>query len=110
GFGAQARRLQIEGLDSVSESASPSFYFAITPGYFRMLGAPMHAGREFGPADAGDVVILNDELASRLFGTGPALGRRLKFGDRPWRTVVGVIGNIDGGIVGGRAAPFAYAP
>src|SRR5262249_42298539 len=110
GFGAQGRRLQIDGQPDASEGASPSFYFAVTPGYFRMLGARMHAGREFGPADGTDVVILNEELAARLFGTASPLGRRLKFGDRPWRTVVGLIGNVDGGVMGLRAAPFAYVP
>ena len=109
GFGAQGRRLLVEGIENVPPDAAPSFYFAITPGYFRMLGARMRAGREFGPADA-DVVILNEELATRLFGSSPALGRRIKFGDRPWRTVIGVVGNINGGIIGARATPFAYVP
>jgi len=110
GFGAEGRRLLVDGTDNVPPDAAPNFYFAVTPGYFRMLGAHLHAGREFGPVDGADVVIVNDELASRLFGAAPALGRRLKFGDRPWRTVVGVVGNINGGIVGARANPFAYVP
>src|SRR4029453_19451254 len=100
----------VEGIENVSPDAAPSFYFAITPGYFRMLGARMHAGREFGPVDAADVVILNEELATRVFGASPALGRRIKFGDKPWRTVIGGVGNINGGIIGARANPFAYVP
>jgi putative ABC transport system permease protein len=110
GFGAQGRRLQVDGVPDVAEGASPNFYFAITSGYVRMLGARMHAGREFGPADGDEVVMLNDELASRLFGSSPALGRRLKFGDRPWRTVIGVVANINGGVIGARANPLAYVP
>src|SRR5205823_4367916 len=99
GFGGQARTMQVEGLAAVPNGASPSFYFAVTPGYFRMLGTRMHAGREFGPGDGGDAVILNEELAQRLWGSAPALGRRIKFGDRPWRTVIGVVGNINGGVI-----------
>jgi len=38
------------------------------------------------------------------------MGRRIKFGDKPWRTVVGVVGNINGGVIGARANPFAYVP
>src|SRR4029078_9714261 len=38
------------------------------------------------------------------------LGRRIKFGDKPWRTVIGVVPNINGGVIGARANPFAYVP
>lgn len=105
GFGAQSRTLTVEGLSAVPEGASPRFYFAITPGYFRMLGAPMHLGREFGEHDGSDVVIVNDELAQRLWAGTPAIGRRIRFGDKPWRTVIGVVGNINA-----RQNPFAYVP
>ena len=104
GFGAQSRTLTVEGLSAVPEGASPNFYFAITPGYFRMLGTAMRQGREFGDRDGTDVVVLNEELAQRLFGSAPALGRRIQFGDKPWRTVIGVVGNgnISGGTIGAR--------
>jgi predicted permease len=118
GFGAQSRRLVVEGLTNVPDDASPSFYFAVTPGFFRMLGTSMHQGREFGERDGGDVVIVNEELARRLWpgpsgvegGSAAALGRRIKFGEKPWRTVIGVVGNINGGVIGARANPFAYVP
>ncbi|HXT32142.1 MAG TPA: FtsX-like permease family protein, partial [Vicinamibacterales bacterium] len=35
---------------------------------------------------------------------------RIKFGDKPWRTVIGVVRNINGGVIGARANPFAYVP
>ena len=118
GFGGQSRRLLVEGLTNVPDDASPSFYFAVTPGFFRMLGAAVRQGREFGERDGSDVVILNEELARRLWpgpsgvegGSAAALGRRIKFGDKPWRTVIGVVGNINGGVIGARANPFAYVP
>jgi predicted permease len=110
GFGGQSRTLSVEGLSAVPDGASPSFYFAITPGYFRMLGTTMLQGREFGDRDGSDVAVVNAELAQRLFGTGPALGRRIKFGEKPWRTVIGVVGNINGGVIGARQNPFAYVP
>jgi putative ABC transport system permease protein len=109
GFGAQARVLTVEGLTAVPEGASPSFYFVITPGFFRVLGAPVRQGREFGPADGGDVVIVNDEMAARLWPGRSPLGRRIKFGDKPWRTVIGVVPDINGGL-GARRNPFAYVP
>ena len=118
GFGAQSRTLTVEGVSALPEGASPSFYFAITPGFFRMLGTTMLQGREFGDRDGNDVVVVNAELAQRLWpapsgvegGSAPPLGRRIKFGDKPWRTVIGVVGNINGGVIGARQNPFAYVP
>jgi putative ABC transport system permease protein len=110
GFGARSRQITVEGLTSVPEGASPRFYFAVTPGYFRMLGAAVKEGREFGPIDGSDVVIVNDAMAQAIWGSSSALGHRVKFGDKPWRTVIGVVGNINGGVIGGRPNPFAYVP
>jgi putative ABC transport system permease protein len=110
GFGAQSNRVTVDGMPSVPDGASPRFYFAITPGYFRMLGAPLKDGREFGPADGSDVVIVNDAMAQELWPGGSALGHRLRFGNKPWRTVIGVVGNINGGVIGARPNPFAYVP
>src|SRR5262249_27284411 len=84
------------------------FYFAVTPGYFRMLGAPLKQGREFGPTDGSGVVIVNDAMAQGLWPAGSALGPRVKFGGKPWRTVLRIVGNSNGVVIGARANPFAY--
>jgi putative ABC transport system permease protein len=110
GFGAQGRRLTVEGITELPEGASPSFYHVITPGYFRVLGAPIRHGREFTRGDGSDVVIVNEEMAVRIWGNASPLGRRVKFGDKPWRTVIGVVPNISGGIVGRRQHALAYVP
>jgi len=118
GFGARSRKVTVEGLASVPDGASPRFYFAVSPGYFRMLGAALKQGREFGPADGSDVVIVNEAMAQNIWpapsgvegAAASPLGRRIKFGDKPWRTVIGVVPNINGGVIGARANPFAYVP
>ena len=110
GFGAQSRVLTVEGLTAVPDGASPGFYFVITPGYFRVLGAPVRQGREFAAADGTDVVMVNEEMAARMWPGVSPLGRRIKFGDKPWRTVIGVVPNINGGLVGVRQNPLAYVP
>jgi putative ABC transport system permease protein len=110
GFGAQSRRVTVEDLSNVPEEASPRFYYAITPGYFGMLGAVVREGRDFTDRDRDEVVIVNEEMAGRLWPGGPVLGRRIRFGDKPWRTVIGVVGNISGGIIGARPNPLAYVP
>jgi putative ABC transport system permease protein len=73
----------------------------IFPEYFRVSGIPLAAGREFGPLDTGQsqpVAIVDREFARRYFaGQGP-LGKHIRLGelnsDSPWRTVVGLTGNI----------------
>ena len=110
GFGAQGRVLTVEGMTSVPEGASPSFYFVVTPGFFRVLGTSVRQGREFTRTDGTDVVIVNESMAVRLWGGESALGRRIKFGDKPWRTVVGVVRDVNGGIIGARQHSLAYVP
>ena len=76
----------------------------ITPGFFRTLGIPQVAGRDFSESDTVDsppVAIVSEELARQQFPDGSPLGRRLRINvdhangrnDVEW-TIVGVVGNI----------------
>ncbi len=74
-------------------------YRATTPGYFEALGIPLRRGRDFDARDhegAPAVVIVNEQLARRELGDGPAIGRRLRLGAAggPWREIVGVVGDV----------------
>jgi hypothetical protein len=113
GFGAAPRRMSVEGLPDVPAGASPSFYFAVTDEYFRIVHLPLRAGRLFAAGDA-DVVIVNATLARRAWGERNALGERIRFGDAssraPWRTVIGVVGDDPGGPLAPGARPAAYVP
>ena len=73
----------------------------IFPEYFRVTGLPLFAGREFGPLDTGQsepVAIVDREFARRYFAGQDPLGKHIRLGElgseSPWRTVVGMIGNI----------------
>jgi putative ABC transport system permease protein len=71
----------------------------ISSGYFRALGIPLLSGRGFSEQDganAAPVVIINETLARRYWPDSDPLGKRLRVGDekRPWRTVVGVVGDV----------------
>ncbi|MBI4910418.1 MAG: ABC transporter permease [Acidobacteria bacterium] len=74
---------------------------AVTPGYFRTLSIPVEQGRAFQEADripGQDSVVVSRALARRLFGDGPALGKRLRFGRiGPWFTIVGVAADVRNG-------------
>jgi predicted permease len=65
---------------------------AIGPGFFRTLGIPLVAGREFTSADDGRaprVAIVNESFARFHFGSASPLGRRIG-SDNPTHTIVGV--------------------
>lgn len=115
GFGGRRRLISVEGLSAVPEGGSPTFYYAVTPGYFRALGVAMRDGREFDRSDPAGVAIVNEDMARILWPGQTALGRRIRFGDdasnAPWRTVIGVAPNIGGTpMAGARPSAFAYVP
>ena len=74
------------------------------PDYFRTMGIPLRAGRDFTERDTPDapaVVILNETLARRYWPAEDPVGKRLMLGsprDSPqapqWLTVVGVVKDI----------------
>jgi putative ABC transport system permease protein len=63
--------------------------------FFETLRIPIVEGRAFTPADRDDAVIVNQTLASRLWPVGAAVGRRMREGDGPWWTVIGVAGDVE---------------
>jgi putative ABC transport system permease protein len=74
-------------------------YSVACPGYFGALGIPILQGRDFTDRDtieAEQVVIINEAMARRYWGTESPLGQRIKMGraEDPksvWMTVVGVV-------------------
>ncbi|MGB7023819.1 MAG: ABC transporter permease [Candidatus Acidiferrales bacterium] len=72
-----------------------------TPNYFRTLGIPLIAGREFTDADtrgAPDVYIVNQAFAEKFFGRASPIGKRIwtnvdKNKKPKWGQIVGEIGN-----------------
>jgi putative ABC transport system permease protein len=73
----------------------------VSPDYFRVLGIPLRAGRLFTMADdasAAGVVIVSESMARRYWPDQDPVGRKVKRGnlasERPWLTVVGVVGDV----------------
>jgi predicted permease len=59
-------------------------YNFVSPDYFKTMGIAMVAGREFLPSDgrnSPEVVILNENLARRLFGNRNPVGHTVRWGD-----------------------------
>ncbi len=106
----------VEDMDSVSYSGSEE-YREISPGYFRTLGIPVVAGREFDVHDdAGSppVAIVSESFARKYWNGADPVGRRIKMGERegdsPWVTVVGVVGDVRHAGLAASTLPMYYRP
>jgi putative ABC transport system permease protein len=74
------RRVQVEGYRFRPDESEAVGFNVIAPDYFRTLGTPLLAGREFDTRDAATspkAAIVNEHFARYFFGEGSALGRRV---------------------------------
>jgi len=65
----------------------------IGAGYFDALGLTMPRGREFTPADGApgaEAVIVNQRFAAQYWPGEDPVGQKIRLGQGPWNTVVGV--------------------
>ena len=94
-------------------------YRPVSDGYFEALGMPVVRGRSFNPSDSkisGDpIVVINEFMARKYWGTEDPIGKRLRFGGKTWRTIVGVVGDVRHGSLDDEVQPemyvlFAQAP
>ena len=88
----------------------------IEPGYFKTMGIPLRAGRDFSAGDTTDtpkVAIVSERIVRECFPGGPteALGRRVRVDDRgEWLTVVGVVADVRQQGLDQDVKPMIYAP
>jgi putative ABC transport system permease protein len=93
--------ITIEGRSDANPASAPNAdRYAIRPDYFRALGIPLIAGRSF-TADDGDgampVAIVGRTMARELWPGEDPIGRRIRVAggaDNPFRTIVGVVGDV----------------
>jgi putative ABC transport system permease protein len=90
---------QVEGrLLQPGEAPPTTSAAAASPGYFRTLGIPLLAGREFADIDdnkAPNVAIINQTVQRRLWPNENPIGKRVSYDDgKTWTTVVGVVGDV----------------
>jgi len=101
GAGAYTRSpLRPDGRSMLPAGGSlPIDWRAVSPGYFRVMGIPILAGREFtehDDANAPTVVILSRETAHKFWGTEDPVGKTITRPADPNThfTVVGVAGDV----------------
>jgi len=86
---------------------------SITPDFFKTLRIPLVRGRFLSPQDGADAplaIVISEGLARRIWPDQDPLGKHMKFGadgpkdpKAPWRTIVGVVGDI-------KQAPWDQTP
>ena len=83
----------VEGYAKANGEDDPRAAFrTISPGFFKSLGVPIIAGRDFNADDRTDsekVVIISESVAKRMFNSGEALNRHLMWTD-PVMKFIGV--------------------
>jgi predicted permease len=107
--------VSVEGFERGPDTDAGSRYNEINPGYFRTLGIPLMAGREFSPADiekAPKVAIVN-EAFTRKFNLGrDAVGKHMAQGDKPPLDIeiVAVVQNAKYSDVKDEVPPLFFRP
>jgi len=85
------------------ETNEPGFRYAVTPGYIQTMRIPLRRGRLLNERDttgAPQSILINESFASRMFPGQDPIGRRVRLGpdaghnDKPWATIVGVVGDV----------------
>jgi putative ABC transport system permease protein len=88
-----AAQFIVEGYKKADGEDDPRANFrTVSPGFFRSLGVPIIAGRDFNADDRGDsdkVVIVSESLAKRMFPNGDAVNRHFFWTD-PVTKFIGV--------------------
>jgi predicted permease len=87
----------------------------VSPGYFKTLGTPIVAGRDFTWEDNYDklpVAVISENFAREYWGTPQAaLGKQIRAGSADdWRQIVGVVGNVYDDGVNEKAPTTVYWP
>jgi putative ABC transport system permease protein len=110
--------LTIEGMPAPTPATRPNAdRRAVTPAFHRAMGIRVQSGRLFTPSDderASLVVIVSRGFADRYWPGENALGKRLKLArfesESPWRTVVGVVDDVQHASLADRPRPVVYYP
>ncbi len=108
--------LDVEGYVETPGNNAKGDWQVATDGAFEALGERLVAGRLFTPSDRADsaqVAIVNQKMASLYWKDGNPVGRRIRMGsdgERPWITVVGVVGDLQHNGLGSMVKEKFYRP
>ena len=107
-----------EGKPAASTADMPTAISqVVTPGFFRTLRVPLRQGRLLSDQDGADappVVVISETMAHQNWPDQSPLGKHIQLGRpdaaQPFRTVVGVVGEVQPVPLDHDPAPTAYVP
>jgi len=108
--GSSSSTLEPEGYVASKDDQAWSFFNWVGSDYFRTMGIPIEAGREFTVGDRPDqpeVLVVNHTFAARYWPGQDPIGKRIRFTEQ-WYTVVGVVADSKYRRLNEPAAPFVY--
>jgi putative ABC transport system permease protein len=89
----------------------------VTPGFFSTLRVPLHQGRLLSDQDTSNappVAVVSESLARQAWPGQNPLGRRIQLGrpeaGQPFRTIVGVVSDVNPNAMDREPSPTAYVP
>jgi putative ABC transport system permease protein len=89
--------------ESHAGTLAPALRYSVSPDYFETMDIPLRRGRLFNDRDVANspgVLLISESLAKSKFGDQDPIGQRVRVGpdalhsDRPWATIVGVVGDV----------------
>jgi putative ABC transport system permease protein len=114
-FGAPARELYIDGVETAPGDKPPVITYLLTGDrYFETLELPIVRGRAIEAADsrAGqEGAVVDERFVTRFFASGDVIGRRIRVGAQGvWYTIVGVARTVPQFGPPPETRPVVYAP
>jgi predicted permease len=93
--GHRSDGFEVAGEADKGKSVPIADLYMATPGYFKAMGTPLLAGRDFGneKADGPKAAVVNREFAQRLFGASNPIGRHV-IGAGVTYEIIGLAGNV----------------
>ncbi|MFL6568847.1 MAG: ABC transporter permease [Chthoniobacterales bacterium] len=97
------RTIEIEGQPRAPNEQPDVDNYMVTPDYLRTMSIPLRRGRGLTSSDTADaplVALVSEAMARKFWPNEEAIGKRLRFftsdteNQNPWRTVVGVVGDV----------------
>ena len=87
-------------------------YSTVSAGYFKTMGMPIRAGREYNDTDtpaSPRTMIINEAMARRYWPNGNALGQVMRIGGNP-QEVIGIVADAKYNSINERPLPQLFVP